>query len=174
MLLALYLVLVIALPVALGALVARNGLPRTRSCPLCAGQTIRLRSRRHRLLSRPFPREEFHARWCPACDWSGTVRLARELAPAHAPVPAATTTARPSAGLQIRRVDLEDGAWRVQLECWAEENAWHGRLLFLGPGGLSRADDRALLTGRSALQVLSQVLTMSDEALVGLIRKANR
>ena len=174
MLLVIYISLVVALPVALGFLVAYNGLPRSRLCPLCAGETLRLRSRRHALLSRFLPHRELHARWCPSCEWTGTARLS----PAS-PVPVAPTLA-PSGepertpGLEIRRIEMDDGAWRVRLECWAEGESWHGRLLFVGPGGRGWSDDRALLTGRSAVHVLSQVLALTDRALIGRIRKATR
>ncbi|MBW3554345.1 MAG: hypothetical protein KY466_12575 [Gemmatimonadetes bacterium] len=184
MLLGLYLFLVIALPLALGLLVALNGLPRTRLCPLCTGETIRIRSRRHAALSRFLPRESLQRRWCPCCDWSGTVRVARRPAGARgaprAPVgPRETASAAdgpvpPAPGLQVRCLELDDGAWRVQLECWAEEGAWRGRLLFVGPGGHAWTDGRPHLVGRSAVEVFSQVLSLSDRALVGRIRKATR
>ena len=175
MLLGLYLVLVIALPLALGSLVVFNGLPRTRLCPRCATQTIRLRSRRHRLASRALPADELHSRWCPSCAWAGTARIARQVPPKvrvrSAP---AGVVEEARGGLEIRRVELDDGSWRVHLECWAEEDGWHGRLRFVAPGGRAWTDGRAPLTGRSAVQVLSQVLALSDSALVGRIRKATR
>jgi hypothetical protein len=175
MLLVLYVSLVVALPVALGILVACNGLPRSRHCPVCAGETLRLRSRRHAVLSRALPQGELHARWCPACEWAGTVRL---VAACPVPiVPASTAAAAQperTPGLEIRRIEMDDGPWRVQLECWAEGEAWHGRLLFVGPGGRAWSDGRALLTGRSAVDVFSQVMSLSDRALVGRIRKATR
>lgn len=175
MLLVLYVSLVIALPMALGVLVAYNGLPTTRFCPLCAGETLRLRSRRHLLLSRPIRRTQLHARWCPSCEWSGTVRIST---PFPAPVPAAArpaeTPTEPAGGLEVRRIEMADGAWRVRLECWAEGDAWRGRLQFVGPAGHAWADGRPLLTGRSAVDVLTQVLSLSDRALMGRIRKATR
>lgn len=174
MLLGLYLVLVIALPLALALLVALNGIPRSRLCPACTGETLRIQSRRHRLLSRALRAEELQVRWCPACEWTGTVRLARPAPVAATSAPALTAPATRATGLELRRVRLSDGHWRVQLECWAEDGAWRGRLLFVGPGGRAWADGRPLLTGRSALDVVSQVLSLSDRALVGRIRKATR
>lgn len=184
MLLGLYLFLVIALPLALGLLVAFNGLPRTPLCPLCAGETIRIRSRHLAALSRCLPKESLQRRWCPGCERNGTVRVARtparERGAPQGPVesgettPAADAPVSPAPGLQVRCLELDDGAWRVQLECWAEEGAWRGRLLFVGPGGRAWTDGRPHLTGRSAIEVFSQVLSLSDRALVGRIRKATR
>lgn len=171
MLLGLYLLLVIALPLALAGLVAIHGLARSRLCPLCLGETIRLRSLPLRVLSRCLRDDELHARWCPSCDWSGTVRLAR---PSPAPVPRRIPAGDVAPGLEIRRVELDDGPWHVRLECWAENGHWHGRLLFVGPEGRAWTDGRPLLAGASALEVLSQVLVLSDRALVGRIRKATR
>lgn len=178
MLVAVYLFLLIALPLALGLVVVLNGLPRTRLCPICTGETLRVRSRRHALVSRGLRREELHSRWCPSCEWAGTVRLARSASvAARTAAPASTAAAPPSAhgcGVELRRLDLPDGAWRIQVECWAEGGAWRGRLLFVGPGGRAWTDGRPLLTGRTALDVLSQVLSLSDQALAGRIRKATR
>lgn len=171
MLLGLYLFLVIALPLVLGGIVACNGLPRSRLCPLCMAETFRIRSRRHALASRLLGGEELHARWCPSCEWEGTVRVARPLY-AAAPAPGEPRVVSP--GLEIRRVELGAEAWQVRLECWSEGDEWHGRLLFVGPGGRAWTDGRPLLTGQSALDVLSQVLTLSDRALVGRIKKATR
>lgn len=174
MLLGLYLFLVIALPLALGALVVYNGLPRTRLCPACAGETLRLRSSRHALLSRALPRDELHARWCPSCAWVGTARLARAL-PMPLATPAAPIVPSPhAAGVEVRHLDLDGGAWHVRVECWAEGGSWRGRLLFVGPGGHAWTDGRPPLTGGSALDVLSQVLALPDRTLAGRIRKAIR
>ena len=171
MLLGLYLFLVIALPLALGLVVAIRGLPRSRLCSFCLGETIRLRSWPHRAASRLLRSDELHARWCPSCGWKGTIRTARpEPAPLARQIPAESIPP----GLEIRRVQLDDGPWRVRLECWAEEGQWNGRLLYVGPEGRAWTDGRPLLTGRSALEVLSQVLVLSDRALVGRIRKATR
>lgn len=175
MLLVIYVSLVVALPVALGILVAYNGLPRSRLCPLCAGETLRLRSRRHAMLSRVLTRGELHERWCPTCAWSGTVRLsASGRAPAPSTVTSHTAAPERGPGLEIRRIEMDDGSWGVQLECWAEGEVWRGRLRFVGPGGRACCDGRALLTGRSAVHVFSQVMALTDRALIGRIRKATR
>lgn len=185
MLLGLYLFVVIALPVALGLLVAFNALPRTRLCPLCAGETLRILSRKHALVSRCLTGESLQSRWCPSCEWSGTVRVVRRPLASRAtprvtiepPAPATPVPEDPAAatsGLQVRCIQMDDGPWRVQLECWAEGGAWHGRLQFVGPGGRAWTDGRPDLTGHSAMDVFSQVLSLSDRALVGRIRKATR
>lgn len=176
MLLTLYLFLIVALPLGLATLVALNGLPRSRSCPACAAETLRLRSRRHALLSRALRHVEMHARWCPSCEWSGSALIAR---PAPVPArPAAHPLALAAApaldGVEIRRIDFDGDPWHVRLQCWAEDGAWRGRLLFVAPGGRACAEEEGLLTGSTALHVLSQVLALPDQALVGRIRKATR
>ena len=179
MLLGFYLCLVIALPVALGLVVAYNALPRGRLCPSCVAETLRIRSRRHAILSGAVLPDELHARWCPDCQWEGTARVTRTR-PAPGPAAAPVIQAGPKepapapSGLEVRRVELDDGAWRVQLECWAEGDAWRGRLLFVGPHGRAWTDGRRLLTGRTAIEVFSKALSLSDQALVGRIRKATR
>lgn len=176
MLLVVYVSLVVALPAALGILVAYNGLPRSRQCRRCTSETLRLRSRRLAALSRVLPHAELHARWCPGCEWGGTVRLSTA-----SRVPVARTTfsdppTRPDhgPGLEIRRIEMDEGPWHVRLDCWAEGQAWRGRLLFVGPGGHARSDGRDLLTGRSPAEVFSRAMALSDRALVGRIRKATR
>ncbi|MBI4408108.1 MAG: hypothetical protein HY561_00275 [Gemmatimonadetes bacterium] len=69
-----YLVLVIALPLALSALVSYRTLPRGVTCPLCRGETFAVCARWLRWASRMVRRGTLVRRWCPACRWEGVVR----------------------------------------------------------------------------------------------------
>jgi hypothetical protein len=180
MLLAVYFVMVIALPLALGGYVVYTGLPRTRRCPACAGDTVRLRSGLHRLAGHLVHAEELHLRWCPECHWSGTVRLARTPAVALATARDIKRADRPARGgrapdsVDIRRLDVDGRAVRVMVQCWAERGEWLGRLLFIAPDGRTWVEGVSSITGRSALDVLSQALTIPDGALTGRLRNAMR
>ena len=177
MLLAVYFVMVIALPLALGGYVVYNGLPRTRRCPACAGDTVRLRSRLHRLASPLFRFNELHLRWCPECHWSGTARIGRAPTPALAPVAGRAGRGRPGGApdsVDIRRLDVDGRPVRVMVQCWAEEGQWRGRLLFIAADGRTWMEGVSSITGRSALDVLSQALTIPDRALTGRLRNAMR
>lgn len=177
MLLGFYLFLVITLPVAIAGLVAFNGLPRGRVCPLCADETLRVQSWRHTLVSRVLDEEDLHARWCPTCGWTGSARLPKPL-----PEPLVTGVEEPvnaravgdDTGLEIRQVQIDGAPWQVRLQCWSEDGTWRGRLLFVDPGGRSWHDPQPCVSGSSALQVLSKALSYPDQALVGRIRRAGR
>lgn len=177
MLLGLYVFLVIALPLALGIVVVINGLPRSRRCPGCAAQTVRLQSRALATASRPLRTQEVHARWCPTCGWEGAAILSREpalVAPRPSPTRLEPSDGGSSDGLALRRIDLDGDDWRVLLEAWNEAGQWHGRLRFVSPQGRSWAEDAASLRGSSALDVLTQALGLSDRSLAGRIRRATR
>ena len=75
MLMAAYVLIVVALPLALGFYIVFSGLPRSRHCPSCADETLRIRSRSHRLVSRLLPAHDLHLRWCMTCGWRGTTRV---------------------------------------------------------------------------------------------------
>lgn len=181
MLLGFYLVSIIALPLALGTFLIFNGLPRSRRCPHCGGETIRLRSRGHALLSRLMS-DALHLRWCSTCTWQGTVRLTAELAatepsPWRPPaVPRPVTPRRPTrpGGVNIRCVQIDGDEWQVQVQCWAEGPNWRGRMIFVGPAGRAWCVYDPQLQGDSALEVLSVAQSLPDDALVGRIRRASR
>lgn len=130
-------------------------------------------------MSRASPHADFHSRWCPTCDWHGMARIARVPAIAG-PVDARTgagagaDAADSVVGVDIRRINLDGDPWRVRLRCQAEGDEWVGRLCFVGPDGTERAEDASRIRGRSALQVMSRALALSERALVGRIRKATR
>src|SRR5690606_6987174 len=74
----LYLLLVIALPLALSAAVSFRTLPEGRNCPLCGGQTLRLRARWLAAVSLGLRRSVLHRRWCLTCGWEGSSKMPRE------------------------------------------------------------------------------------------------
>lgn len=177
MLLGLYFFVVIALPVALGAYVLFNGLPRSRHCPRCAGETLRLQSRLHDVASSVL-RRRIHHRWCPRCGWRGTAHL-RPARPDPGPEPEAQRRlAAPSPGarsdrLDLRRLEVDGDAWRVLMECWEENGRWLARLVFVAPGGQVWLDERSL-EGASALEVISEAYSMPEKTLTGRLRRAVR
>lgn len=174
MLLGLYVFIVIALPLALGSYVLYNGLPRSRRCPMCADDTVRLRSRPHGLGSR-LMRRQVQRRWCMRCGWEGTVRLASG---GHQPVAAPADLSAPAREggpsgdrVDLRTLDVDGHSWRVMVECWAENGRWVARLVFIAPGGQVCADKRSL-EGRSVLEVISQAFSLPEQALAGRIRRS--
>jgi hypothetical protein len=172
--LAFYLFTMLALPVALGAFVAFNGMERSRRCPACADETLRLRSRPHRILSRIFRSSELHLRWCLTCGWRGTARVQRAPLPVRQPGHRAPATRDQAAAdhVDIRRLDIDGRPWKVMVQCWAEEGRWIGRLLFIGPDGSARMEEQCSIEGGSALEVLSSALSIPDQTLAGRIRRA--
>ncbi len=174
MLLGLYFILVIALPLALGSYVLYNGLPRYRSCPSCAGETIRLRSLGHDLAG-AILRQQLQERWCMSCGWQGTVRLERERTPRVSPSLAAwdSGVAAGADRVDLRTLDVDGDSWRVMVECWAEDGRWLARLVFVAPGGQVCADRRSL-QGSTVLEVLSQAFRLPEQTLAGRLRRSIR
>ncbi len=169
MLLVLYFFIVVALPLALGSYVVFNGLPRSRACPVCASETLRIQSVPHALASRVL-RRSLHSRWCMSCGWRGAiVDRGRAVVP-----PVRVASDRRAAAPQPDRVDLRtlevDGhPWRVMLECWAEGGRWLARLVFVAPGGQVCADQSSL-EGDSVLEVISQAFRLPEQTLAGRLR----
>jgi hypothetical protein len=166
---ALYFFVVIALPVALGVYVAAQGMHRSRRCPACAGETLRIRSRAYRLLSVLLPSTQLQRRWCMGCGWQGVARLRRSVHP-----PSRVTSSREQTRDQvdIRRLEIDGRTWKVMIQCWAEGGHWLGRLLFVGPDGQSHKEEQSSIQGDSALEVLAGALSIPDKALAGRIRRA--
>jgi len=180
MLLGFYILSVVALPLVVGACAILGGLPRTRRCPRCTGETIRLRSRRHAFVGW-FLTGDLHLRWCPSCAWQGAIRVeepgvgtdaSRRLA-ARRVGPAPKRPQRPG-GVSIRSVDIDGDVWHVQVQCWAEGAVWRGRLIFVGPAGRSLCEYEPRLTGSSALEVISIAIALPESNLIGRIRRASR
>ena len=83
LLFAIYLVLVIALPVMLSAAIGYHSLPRGHACPNCTQDTFAMQSHFIRLVRLVHPHFRLQRRWCPTCTWDGWAR-AYEPAPAPA------------------------------------------------------------------------------------------
>jgi hypothetical protein len=71
-----YLVLVFALPIGVGAVMSYRGLPVGRACPHCGNETLRLLALMLSRCSLVVP-GVLQRRWCMCCGWEGTVRLPR-------------------------------------------------------------------------------------------------
>lgn len=174
MLLGLYFFIVIALPLALGTYVVVNGLPRSRRCPMCADETLRLQSRLHALGSR-VSRQRLHLRWCVSCGWRGTVRLPARprVSAVRAPADSTAGAAKGADRVDLRTLNVDGDAWRVMVECWAENGRWLARLVFVAPGGQVCADRRSL-EGESVLEVISQAFSLPEQTLAGRLRRSIR
>ncbi len=175
MVLGLYLSLAIVLPLAVGATVRLRSLPRTRQCPGCGRETLRLRSRLHAAVSFLSRRHDLHHRWCPACTWKGTVRLANSASVPFGDSPDASVMAPPAGvgeSVEVRHVDVAGHRWRVMVQCWQTRNGWVGRLLFVGPDGHAWMEADWSIKGRSVPEVLAHALTIPEHSLSGRLRRA--
>ena len=74
---AIYLVLVIVVPIALSGAVGLGTLPRGRACPNCAQETLLIQSPALRVAQRAHCGTSLQHRWCPACAWEGYARNAK-------------------------------------------------------------------------------------------------
>jgi hypothetical protein len=172
--LSLYFTVVVALPLALGIYVMLNGLHRTRSCPSCADETLRLQVPAHRLINRLLRESEIQTRWCLRCGWRGMVRLRRAPLPARRAgrvLSALAGTPGPD-HVDIRRLDIDGLPWKVFVQCWSEDGRWVGRLLFVAPDGRTCMEEQSSLEGDSALDVLSTALSIPEQTLAGRLRRA--
>jgi hypothetical protein len=172
MLLTLYFTVVVALPLALGIYVLANGVQRTRACPSCADETLRLQAPVHHFLSRFLRSSELQVRWCVTCGWRGTVRLRLAPDPVRSGTPGTATRSRTGGQehVDVRRLEIDGQPWRVMVQCWAEQGRWVGRLLFVGPDGRTCMEEGASLEGDTAMAVLSEALCMPDASLAGRLR----
>jgi len=185
LLVALYLLLVVALPLALSAAVNYRTLPEGTTCPLCRSETLLIRSRVLGAASAVLRRVVLQHRWCLTCGWEGVCKLTGEAARRarnsgalrQLPAPAAAPPHGPPANGVVEAVDLrglevEGCAWRVLVECWYEAGRWYGRLLFSAPGGQLRADANRTFCGRSRRDVLDQARALPDRLLACRLREA--
>ncbi len=162
---ALYLLLVIVLPLALSLAMGYRGLPSGKACPLCAGETLRLQSRWLRY-ARLGGGRRLHSRWCPRCGWEGVARVT-ELAAEQKPV--VSPTGR-SQTIELAEVSMDGRSWRVLLQAWSEGGVWHGQLVFVGPVGRVVSDGLTAFTGATYHDVLNQALGLSDTVLTVRLR----
>lgn len=166
LLFALYLVIVIALPVALSGIIGFRSLPRGNTCPSCAQETLPLRSLPLKLLQRVYRGSSLQRRWCPACDWDGYARGVMIRLPV---VQNPTVSTRRTQ--QVRTLELGGRAWRVMLECWREHGGFSGRLVFVGPSGRLWCDPMAAFSAPTHHEVLGQALSLSDRLLAYRLRE---
>lgn len=182
LLIALYLILVIALPLALSSVVSYRTLPRTTTCPLCGTETVRLRSRWLNWISRLLRHQQLQARWCTNCLWEGTVRLPwyRRQLPLPQPPAQSRTERRQSIAVgpghsgeavSLRDLDIDGLSWRVLLQCWHGTDQWFGRLLFIAPSGRLWVDTVEPMSGTSAREVMGQALALPDRTLACRLRE---
>lgn len=157
---AVYVLVVVALPVILSALLAYRALPRGRSCPNCTQETVPVLSPSLRVLSKLSSSVTLQQRWCSACLWEGYVRV---LAPARGSKHAVAAPVRQTQSL--RTLDLGGRSWHVMLEYWREHNRCYGRLVFVGPSGRLWCDPLAAFRGATHAEVVGQALASSDSLL---------
>jgi len=183
LLIALYLFLVIALPLALSSLVSYRTLPRSTGCPLCGAETLRIESRWLQMVSYLLRRQELQTRWCTRCLWEGAVRLPRPRQ-LEGSVPARGTTKRRSASrsiavgpgrsgeaINLRDIEIDGLSWRVLLQCWHDSDKWFGRLLFIAPTGRLWVDTVDPISGKSSREVMGKALALPERTLACRLRE---
>jgi hypothetical protein len=164
----LYLLLVIVLPLGLSLAMGYRGLPHGRSCPLCTGETLRLRSRWLQPI-RLGAGQRLHSRWCPTCGWEGLARVrepASERTPARSRVAPGTSTEM----VELSELSMDGRPWRVLLQAWSEAGVWRGQLLFVGPVGRIFSDGLAPFSGESYREILRQAMALSENVLAVRLR----
>jgi hypothetical protein len=182
LLIALYLILVIALPLALSSVVSYRTLPRTTNCPLCGSETVRLRSRWLNATSRLLRHQELQARWCTNCLWEGAVRLPahrHQTVPPHQPATPrperrqsiAVAPGQSGEAVSLRDLEIDGLSWRVLLQCWHGTDRWFGRLLFIAPSGRLWVDTVEPMSGGSAREIMGQALALPDRTLACRLRE---
>ena len=160
LLFALYLMIVIALPVVLSALIGLRGLPRGSTCPHCAYETFPLVSMPLRAAQKINRNLSIQRRWCPTCEWDGYARAGVTAVRTADPIEIV-----PRRTQELRMLELGGRAWNVMLESWQEDGLCYGRLLFVGPSGKRWCDPTAALSAATQHEVLAQALSLSDGLL---------
>ena len=180
LLIVLYLLLVIALPLALSAAVSYRTLPEGRTCALCGSETLRLRARWLNVVSRLMRGgSTIQKRWCLTCGWEGACRMPIEPEPRPAPqksLPArrpslAVAPGQSGEAVSVRNLEVDGSAWRVLLQCWHDAERWYGRLLFIEPSGRLWVDTVEPFYGESPEAVLGQALALPDRDLTLRLRE---
>src|SRR5687768_14607885 len=155
---AVYLFVVMALPLALGIAIIYRNLTRERRCPLCGTDTVRIRTVATPILEKiSFP-GSLQRRWCVTCGWQGVARISDpQLVPAvatHSPIrvhPSRDVRTEP-----VRTLGFGGMQWRVLLQCWQEDGQYCGQLLFIGPAGLLRRDPKHPFCGATRGAIVEQ------------------
>jgi hypothetical protein len=166
LLFAIYLVLVIALPIVLSSVIGFRSLPHGSCCPNCAQETFPLLSQTVRIAQRLHSGFSLQRRWCPACEWDGFARVQSE--PAFTLV---TIEHRGHRSEPVRTLELGGRAWTVMLESWREKGRYYGRLTFVAPSGKKWSDPLAAFNGPSPHDVREQALALSDRLLAYRLRE---
>jgi hypothetical protein len=175
-----YLLIVFVLPIALSAAVSYRALPQGRACPHCTGETIQLLAPRLRLLTAFSPFAALHRRWCLACGWEGTVRVARQrierqqnrpLTAEPAGTAQTPATAPGTQTLDVRSLTVDGTPWRVMLQCWRNTDLYYGRFMFVAPTGRLWLDSIESFTGTNEHEVLGQALSLPDGTLEHRLRR---
>lgn len=170
LLIALYLLLVIALPLALSLTVSYRTLPDQRSCPICGNETLHVLSRWLRFVSAFTRNSTLERHWCTACGWEGVVRI-RARRPARNPLGPEPLPSGALNAVDLRFLEVDGRAWRVLLQCWCDAERWYGRLLFVDPTGRFLVDSGEPLHGLSQHDVIRQALALSDRILTCRLRE---
>ena len=165
LLFAIYLVLVIALPVALSGFIGFRSLPRGNACPNCAQETLALVSVPLRVAHRLHADFSLQRRWCPTCAWDG---YARQPAPSSLVLIADSGLRHTQ---QVRTIELGGRPWRVYLESWRDRGRYYGRLTFVAPSGKQWCDPLPAFNGPTHHEVLGQALALSDRLLAYRLRE---
>lgn len=165
LLFAIYLVIVIALPMALSVVVGYRSLPCGRACPNCEQDTLPLQSRLVKAIQCLHANVHLQRRWCPACDRDGYARVAAGPATVIRPAQSALHMQ------QLRTLELSGRPWHVMLESWCERNRWYGRLVFMGPSGKLWSDPLAAFSAPTHGDMVRQALSLSDRLLTYRLRE---
>jgi hypothetical protein len=166
MLFAIYLLLVIALPITLSGLIGFRSLPHGTACPNCAQDTLPLLSLPLRIAQRFYSGFSLQRRWCPICEWDGYARVNARPAFALALTDGSAQNAQP-----VRTLELGGRAWTVMVESWRERGRYYGRLTFVAPSGKRWSDPLPAFNGTSQTDVLGQALALSDRLLAYRLRE---
>jgi hypothetical protein len=157
---AMYLLVVIVLPVALSAIIGARQLPFGSGCPNCSEETLQLTSVPLRAASRVYAGIPVQRRWCPACEWDGYTRSGA--------TPGALERNREASlrhTVPVRTLELNGRVWKVMLESWREQGLCYGRLLFVGPSGKQWREPMPEFSADTDGEVLVQARSLSDRLL---------
>ena len=170
---AVYLVIVLAVPLALGIAITYRNVSHDRRCPLCGTDTVRIHSVITRLLEKVNAATPLQRRWCVTCGWQGLARLSPQIC-----LPIAVTqtraTTQPTRKVRtepVRTLRFGGMQWRVLLQCWQENGRYCGQLLFIGPAGHLRRDPKHPFTGSTRAEIVEQALSLSDGLLTYRLRE---